>query len=99
MKRIYKVKFIDDGDERTMEAALRGILRAQENLHPKAEVLPAEQPDGTLAGTLSSPAATISPVLRRVVQPETPLTAEGFDDTIQVADAPGTGEEKAEESE
>ena len=84
MKPIYKVKFVDDGDDRTMEAALRGILRAKENLRPKAEVLPAEQPDGTFSGTLSSPLATISPVLRRVVLPETPLTTEGFSSTVEV---------------
>ena len=42
MKRIYKVKFIDDGDERTMEAALRGIRRAKENLRPKPKPLSVE---------------------------------------------------------
>ena len=77
MKRIYKVKFIDDGDDRTMEAALRGIRRTKENLRPKVETPSAEGPDGTLTGTLSS-TPTISPVLRRAVLPETPLTTEGF---------------------
>jgi len=42
VKRIYKVRFIDDGDERTMEAVLRGILRAKEEMRPKAKPLSAE---------------------------------------------------------
>jgi len=42
VKRIYKVKFIDDGDDRTMEAALRGIRRAKENLRPKPKPLSVE---------------------------------------------------------
>lgn len=79
MKPIYKVRFIDDGDDRTMEAALRGILAAQENLRPKAEPVSGEESDGTL----SSP-PSISRVLRRVVFPETALTPEGFSYTMEV---------------
>lgn len=68
MKPIYKVKFIDDGDDRTMEAALRGILRAKEEMRPKVE--------GPGTPVVQGP-------LRRVVLPETLLTAEGFSSTIE----------------
>jgi hypothetical protein len=68
VKPIYKVKFIDDGDDRTMEAALRGILAAQENLRPKVE--------GVGMPVVQGP-------LRRVILGETMLTAEGFSSTIE----------------
>lgn len=68
MKPIYKVKFIDDGDDRTMEAALRGILAAQENLRPKVE--------GVGMPVVQGP-------LRRVILGGTMLTAEGFSSTIE----------------
>jgi hypothetical protein len=69
VKRIYKVKFIDDGDERTMEAVLRGILRAKEEMRPKVE--------GPGTPVVQGP-------LRRVLLPETLLTTEGFSSTMEV---------------